>query len=119
MQVKKILVGLLFVASSVQAGDATVSWTLPTTYEDGSALPTSEITTVTIYYGTTASGPYANSKIITSKPLPTSTVITGLGKGTWYFNGTITATNGLESAQSLEVNKQVWGSSKPRPPTLN
>lgn len=115
MQFKKVLVGLLF-ASSAQAGDAFVSWTYPTSYEDGTILPITEVSEVTVYYGQTATGPYPNKKIILSPA--TNTIITNLGKGKWFFSATITATNGLESAQSIEVNKQVWGTSKPKPPVI-
>ena len=116
MQLKKILIGLLFAASSVHAGDAIVSWTYPTTYEDGTVLPIAEITDVTIYYGQTAAGPYTATKVVV--PPATTTTITNLAKGTWYFTATVTSTNGLDSAQSIVVNKSVLGTSKPKAPTL-
>jgi len=115
MKIKTFLLASLFSLNAF-AGDAILSWTFPTTYEDGTSLPVSEITEVTIYYGQTPTGPYTTNKVV---PAPaTSTTITNLAKGTWYFTATITATNGLESAQSLTVNKAVLGSSKPKAPTL-
>jgi hypothetical protein len=115
MKFKSFLIASLL-SSSALAGDATVSWTFPTTYEDGTALPASEITEVTIYYGQTATGPYTLNKTVVAPA--TNTTITNLAKGKWYFTATITATNGLESAQAIEVNKMVWGTSKPKPPVV-
>jgi hypothetical protein len=115
MKLKAFILGSL-ISFNAAAGDAIVSWTYPTTYEDGSAMPVSEITEVTVYYGLTATGPYTANKVVAAPA--TSTTITNLGKGKWYFTATITATNGLESAQAIEVNKMVWGTSKPKPPVV-
>jgi hypothetical protein len=115
MKIKSFLIASMF-SLNVFAGDAIVSWTYPTTYEDGTSLPVSEVTDVTIYYGQSSTGPYS-SKVVVNPPA-TSTIITNLAKGTWYFTATITATNGLESAQSIIVNKSVLGNSKPKAPTL-
>jgi hypothetical protein len=114
---KKLLLAALLIASPVFAGDAIVSWSHPTTYEDGSPLPVSEILGTVIYYGTTAGGPYSSSL---SVPAPATTVtITNLAKGNWYFVATSIATNNLESAKSNEVVKSVASNSKPRPPKMN
>lgn len=115
MKLKAIILGSILSLNAF-AGDAIVSWTYPTTYEDGTALPISELTEVTIYYGQTATGPYTANKVVA--PPATTTTITNLAKGAWYFTATVTSTNGLESVQSIIVNKSVLGSSKPKAPTL-
>lgn len=99
-----------------QAGDAIVSWDLPTTYEDGAPLAPSEILGVVIYYGTIPGGPYPNSKIVPSPGL--TTTITNLAAGNWYFVATAMATNNLESANSNEVLKSVVNTVKPGKPRL-
>jgi len=114
MKLKAFILSSL-IAFNATAADAVLSWTYPTTYEDGTALPVSEISTVTIYYGsTTGSSAYK----VTVAPPATTYTITNLAKGTWYFTATVTATNGLESVRSVEVNKSLLGSSKPKAPTL-
>ncbi len=97
------------------AGDATLTWTAPTTYEDGTAILSGEIVSYKVYYGQTASGPYTLSRVVT---FPNTTTTITVPKGTWYFVSTATTTNGLESSYSNEVSKVVLGNSKPRAPTL-
>ncbi len=99
-----------------QAGDAIVSWDLPTTYEDGTPLAPSEILGVVIYYGNTPGGPYPNSKIVPSPGL--TITITNLAAGNWYFVATAMATNNLESVHSNEVLKSVANTTKPSKPRL-
>lgn len=116
MRVKSFLLGLFF-AGAVHAGDALLSWTLPTTYEDGTPLPVSEISGTVIYYGTTAGGPYPNTVVI-GAPATTATV-PNLTKGNWYFVATCIATNNLESIKSNEVVKAIASSSRPKAPKMN
>lgn len=99
-----------------QAGDAIVSWDMPTTYEDGAPLAPSDILGVVIYYGTTPGGPYPQSKVVASPAL--TTTITNLTAGNWYFVATVMATNNLESAYSNEVVKSVVNTTKPAKPKL-
>lgn len=116
MRIKSFLFGLLF-AGVVHAGDAALSWTLPTTYEDGTPLPVSEILGTVVYYGTTPGGPYPNT-VTVAAPATTAT-ITNLAKGNWYFVATCIATNNLESIRSNEVVKAVASSSRPKAPKMN
>lgn len=109
----KILFLALF-SVAVQAGDAVLNWTAPTTYEDGTPLSASEIKGYVVYYGTTSGGPYSSSVVST-----TTSATINVPKGTWYFVATCIGTNDLESARSNEVSKVILSSSKPRPPKLN
>jgi hypothetical protein len=114
---KFVIALMLFTfAMGANAGEATLSWTPPTSYVDGSALPASEITSYKIYYGQTNGGPYASS--VTVAGSFTSAVISGLAAGTWYFVATTVASNGQESAFSAQVSKTVVNTAKPNPPVL-
>lgn len=115
MKLKAFILSSMLSVNAI-AGDAILSWSYPTTYEDGTPITMAEFTAVTIYYGQTSTGPYTTKQVVT--PPATTVTITNLAKGTWYFTATVTATNGLESAQSLIVNKSVLGSSKPKAPVL-
>lgn len=95
---------MLLVPVSVFAGTASLSWTAPTQYEDGTPLPTSEIQSYKIYYGT-ASKVYSSSISVT--PTTLSYVVSNLSNGTYYFAITTVATNGAESAYSNEATKLV------------
>jgi len=111
-----LALAVLLIATPAMAGEATVSWTAPTQYEDGSSLPTNQIQSYKVYYGQTSGGPYGFS-ITVGGGLTTAT-ITDLTAGTWYFVATTVATNGLESALSNQVAKTVVSTSKPRAPVL-
>lgn len=114
----RIIIGLLAFLLTIPAlaGEATVSWTAPTQYEDGTSLPTNQIQSYKVYYGKTSGGPYGF--VITVGGGLTTATITGLEAGTWYFVATTVATNGLESAQSNQVAKTVLSTSKPKAPVL-
>lgn len=112
---RKFLLLTLF-SMRLYAGDAIVSWDYPTTYEDGSPLPMSEVLGVIVYYGTTPGGPYTSNKLVA--PPATTVTITNLSPGTWYFVATVMASNNLESSYSNEVIKSVASTSKPKKPTV-
>jgi hypothetical protein len=82
-------------------GTATLSWTPPTTNNDGSQL--TDLSGYRIYYGKSA------DDLSTIIPLTdaglTSYVIEGLGSGTYYFAITATAASGSESDKSQVVSK--------------
>lgn len=101
-------------SGSAFAGDALLSWDPPTQYEDGTALPLSEISYYKIYYGNSSGGPYASS--ITVPGTATTATISNLAKGMWYFVATTVATNGMESALSTEGSKEVKSNARPKPP---
>jgi hypothetical protein len=79
---------------------ATLSWTVPTTYTDGTALVVSGYR---IYSGT-ASGVYGTPLDVGKT---TSHVFTSLSSGTHYFTVTVYDSSGSESIFSNEVNKVV------------
>lgn len=83
---------------------ATLEWDTPRQYEDGSALPASEILTYTVHYGK-ASGNYESS--VTVSPTATETTISGLTPGTWYFALTVTSTELEVSDFSAEVSAKM------------
>lgn len=105
---------LFIVPMKVFAGDAVVTWTTPTQYEDGTVLPANEIASYKIYYGLTSNGPYTYQ--ITVPGTLNTVTVTGLTKGVWYFVATTVATNGLESVYTGQVSKTVISTSRPNPP---
>lgn len=110
------ILGLLMLLTSfgAYAGDAIVTWDPPTQYEDNTSILPGEIQNYKVYYGQSDGGPYGF--VVTVPGTVTTTTVTGLAKGTWYFVATAITTNGLESAYSNQSAKSVQGSSKPRPP---
>lgn len=111
----KIYGVLLFLASfSAYAGDAIVTWDPPTQYEDSTTILAGEIQNYKVYYGQSDGGPYGF--VVTVPGSVTTTTITGLAKGTWYFVATAITSNGLESSYSNQAAKAVSGTSKPKPP---
>lgn len=114
------VLGMFAVPAFAQAASASASWTAPTTYTDGSALSGSQITSYTVYYGTTAGGPYPNSLVVpsVSGTTPTTATISNLGVGTWYFVVTVTTTNGMTSVYSNQASKIILPSAAPNAPTV-
>lgn len=100
---------LFFASSIVFAEDVSVdlNWTAPTTYEDGSALPSTEIQGYRIYYSidsaiTDKSGSYFD---VGSTQTYSGTISLTTGIHTVYFRAATLATNGQESTLSNEVSK--------------
>ncbi|MCR9188544.1 MAG: PA14 domain-containing protein [Alteromonadaceae bacterium] len=83
---------------------ATLTWTAPLTRVDGSSIPLSEIDSYEIAYGTSPKN-LDNSMMVDGAE--TSTEITGLAAGTWYFSIRVIDTNGLASEYSDVASKQV------------
>ena len=101
----KVSVSLAAFTISVVAtatGAATLTWTPPTTYTDGSVLT---VAGYHIYWGTTLNS-YANSKTLTG-PGFTSAVIDQLTPATYYFVITAFDSSGMESAYSNVASKQL------------
>ena len=88
-------------APAVEAGQAILSWTVPTTNEDGT--PLTDLAGYKVYYGK-VSATYTTIKDIRNVLTYT---ITGLGEGTWFFVVTAYNTIGTESAYSNEVSKVI------------
>jgi len=101
----KVSVNLAMFSISVVAtatGAATITWTPPTTYTDGSALT---VAGYRIYWGT-AQNNYPNSKTLSGAGF-TSAVIDQLTPATYYFVVTTFDGAGMESAYSQAATKQV------------
>jgi hypothetical protein len=107
---KRIFLTLIFfliLVATTFAGSAVLTWTPPTTNTDGT--PITNLQGYKVYYGTTMGGAYPNSLTI-ANPSATTTTITGLASGDWYFVATAYKTavsGGLESVYSNEVKKSV------------
>lgn len=84
-------------------GSATLSWTPPTTNEDGSNLD--DLAGYKIHYGN-SSGNYSNT-ITLNNPGVASYVIDNLVSGTYYFSVTAVDTSGNESIFSGEATKTI------------
>lgn len=87
----------------IPVGSATVSWDIPTTNADGSAL--SDLAGFIVYYGT-ESGVYPRSEPVNDISA-NSVVIDDLPAGTWFFAVTAIDETGNESALSGEASKEV------------
>jgi len=84
---------------------ATITWTAPSTREDGTALSLSEITGYKIYYGTAAD----NYTVVVdiNDVSTTQYTISSLTTGTYYFAVTTIDTDGRESLYSTNLSKTV------------
>jgi hypothetical protein len=77
-------------------GSATISWTAPTTNVDGS--PLTDLAGYTVLYGTTPTTMTQSSKVPGAGA--TTTTITGLASGTWYFSVGSYTNTGVQSVPS-------------------
>ena len=84
-------------------GSATLSWVRPTTHTDGS--PLTGLVGFKVYWGT-ASGVYQNQRVI-SNAAATSSVVTDLAAGRWYFAVSALHVSGTESGKSNEASKLI------------
>lgn len=96
-----------FLSSTVvspPSGVATVSWDVPAYNSQGQ--PYSNVTGYKIYYGQVSGGPYPNSQSVSGAG-STSTTITALAQGTWYFKVAVVDNAGNESLMDFEVSKTI------------
>lgn len=114
----KYLALLLLLASvAATAGTATVSWTNPTSYTDGTALALADITQTRVEYGScsgTAFGTKAGEVKIAGAATTTGAIT--LPAATYCFRAFTTA-KGVESAASVVASRAV-PQSAPNPPML-
>lgn len=89
-------------AGSVGTGSAALSWTAPTHNEDGTAIQ--GLTGYHIYYGTDPSN-FDSAVDVTGAA--TTTTVTGLNPGTYYFAVAAYNTDGVESGMSNIGNKTI------------
>jgi hypothetical protein len=81
---------------------ATLTWTAPTTYTDGTTIPTTVALSYNVYQGTSAT---SLTKVATGVTALTSTITTGLVDGNTYYWSVTAVANGLEGAQSNVASK--------------
>ena len=115
-----LLCGLVYAVA--HASSATVSWTHPTQYTDGSALPLSGIASTRVEYGSCVGTAFGTKtgEVVVVAPAVTTTV-TGLTPSTWCFRAytkTTAAAGGLESGPSGVASK-VIPFPAPNPPVLS
>ena len=96
-----ILVVVILLAMVGMAQAATLSWTAPTTYTDGSAIPTTLTKTYSMKSGSASSGPWSAEGTTTGTSGTVSEPSAGTTK--WY---TVSVTvSGVESANATPVFK--------------
>jgi hypothetical protein len=94
-------------------GSATVRWTKPTRNSDGTTL--TDLASYKVLYGTSATA-LTQSKAVADVNA-TSTTISALQKGTWYFAVRAVNSKQVESDNSNVVSKSIAGASAAK--TLN
>jgi hypothetical protein len=83
-------------------GSAVVNWTPPTANTNGT--PLTGLAGIRIYYGTNASNLTQSVQLAATQ---TSTTISNLASGTWYFAGEVFTTSGAQSAMSNVVSASI------------
>jgi hypothetical protein len=84
-------------------GSATVTWQPPTQNSDGSAL--TNLAGFQVDYGTAANA--LNKTLKVANPAQSSSTVTNLTSGTWYFAVQAYTNSGLQSAVSSVVTKTI------------
>jgi hypothetical protein len=94
---------LVCAASFAQTGpSATLSWSAPTTYSDGTPIPSTVTITYNVYQGTSATSLVKVASAVTAL---TSTISTGLADAQTYYWSVTAVAGGLEGAQSNVASK--------------
>jgi len=109
----------IFFGGTAHAADATLSWTNPTKYTDGTNIASGALTQTSIIYGKCNAA--SNGLLATPAPVTvvvpqpaTTRVITGLGAGSWCFAAR-SETAAAQSAFTAYVSKVIVLT--PEPPT--
>jgi Putative Ig domain len=89
--------------STASTGSATVDWTPPSENTNGTKL--TDLAGVRIYYGTSAGS--LTQMVQVASATQTSTTISNLAAGVWYFSGVAYTTAGTESAKSNVVSANI------------
>jgi Putative Ig domain len=84
-------------------GSATVNWVPPTQNTNGTALM--NLAGLRIYYGTSPSN--LSQMVQVADATQTSTTISNLSSGVWYFGGVAYTTAGAQSAMSSVVSATI------------
>lgn len=91
-------------------GSATINWTAPTQNVDGT--PITNLTGYRVVYGTSATS--LVQSVVVNNPAATSTVITALPAGTWYFAVRAINSQQQESDNSNVVQRTIGAASASR-----
>ena len=91
--------------AAAASGTATLSWAPPTATTEGEPLPMSSLKGYHIFYGTSASA--LTKSVAVSGAATTSTEISGLASGTWFFAVAADATDGTEGARSAVASTTI------------
>lgn len=95
-------------ATAPQAYDVKLSWTIPTTRQNGKALALSELKGYEVYYATDSSASTANDTVVTvNGGSISSSTISKLPAGTYYFSISAIDVNGVKSPLSTMVSTKV------------
>ena len=95
---------------------ATWSWTAPTTFTDGTTIPSTDAITYNLYVGTAGKGSEATTPVQTGITATTVTT-SGYAAGAVVCGEVTSVVNGVESARSNEACKTF--PDVPSPPTNN
>jgi len=113
--IRATTLALLFLSLSVLADPVTLSCTLPTLNEDGSAL--TDLVGVRFYESQVSGGPYTLFADQLVADGPACDLVIDRPVGTYYFVATAYNTGGVESYYSGEASKTVPTATTPEPPT--
>jgi len=97
------IASLLLVCGNASAGTATLTWVVPVTNDDGTAL--ADLASQRVDYGQTDLGPYPNSVTVAANA--TSATVGSLATGTWYFVVVSLDSAGQVSRTSAQQSKVV------------
>ena len=103
---------LLLCVAMAWGGTATLSWTAPTTNEDGT--PLTDLASFNVYAGQAQPLPWVRE--VPAREL--RAVLDGLAPGVWYFEVTAKNAAGRESVHSDTVSLAIGAPVSPSPPTL-
>ena len=92
-------------ATTAASGTATLSWAPPTATTEGEPLPMSSLKGYHVFYGTSANA--LTKSVAVSGAATTSTEISGLTSGTWFFAVAADATDGTEGARSAVASASI------------
>jgi hypothetical protein len=109
---------LFFFVGGAFAGEATVTWTNPTTRTDGSALLSSQIGSTRVEWGTCSGSAFGTAQGNQSTTgAATSATINNLAPGTYCFRAATIDTAGLQSGWS-NIASKVVPVAPPTPPVI-
>jgi len=89
--------------TTAATGSATIDWVPPTANTNGSKL--TDLAGIRIYYGTSAAN--LSQMVQVTGSAQTSTTISNLAAGTWYFAGVAYTSAGTQSAMSQVVSASI------------